>query len=451
MSESGSFPSAFLWGAATSAYQIEGSPLADGAGPSNWHQFCHEPGHIENGESGDVACDHYRRYREDVELMARIGIKAYRFSISWSRVLPKGCGTVNEKGLEFYRRLSDSLLENGIQPFATLYHWDLPAALEARGGWAHPDCAHWFADYALVLFQRLRDQIPYWATLNEPWVVVHAGYIEGSHPPGLRSPATAPRVTHTLLRGHALAVQAFRAEGSGHGQIGLVVNLEPKRAASSDPADLAAMERAHAYMNRQFLDPVLLGAYPDEMAAVFGRAWPRFPDQDMRLIREPIDFLGINYYSRSVVRDDPAGDLCGVSRVRQAAAEHTAMDWEVFPEGLESCLLWVRRRYGALPLYVTENGAAFEDAPMHSTAIKDVRRLDYLRRHLLAARRAMAAGVDLRGYFVWSLLDNFEWTHGYAKRFGIVGVDFPTQRRILKDSGKFYSDVIRSQGALLDP
>ncbi len=446
-----SIPSEFVWGAATSAYQIEGSPLADGAGPSNWHQFCQEPGRIANGDSGDVACDHYRRYREDVGLMAQLGIKAYRFSISWSRVLPAGRGAVNHKGLAFYRRLTDCLLEHGIQPFATLYHWDLPAALEALGGWTNPDSAHRFADYALVLFQQLKDQIPFWATLNEPWVVVHAGYVEGTHPPGRHAPETAPHVTHNLLRGHALAVQAFRAEGAAQGKIGLVVNLEPKHAASRDPADLAAMERAHAYMNRQFLDPVLLGAYPAEMSEIFGTAWPRFPDQDLKLIREPIDFLGINYYSRSVVRDNPAGDLCGVSRVRQSSAEHTAMDWEVFPEGLESCLLWVRRRYGDLPLYVTENGAAFDDPPPDGAAIHDKRRVDYLRRHLLAARLAINAGVDLRGYFVWSLLDNFEWTHGYAKRFGIVGVDFSTQRRILKDSGRFYSEVIRSQGALLGP
>ncbi len=448
MVESGSFPSDFLWGAATSAYQIEGSPLADGAGPSNWHQFCQEPGRIAHGDTGDVACDHYRRYARDVDLMAEIGLKAYRFSISWSRVLPEGRGWLNPNGLAFYQRLTERLLQKGIQPFVTLFHWDLPVALQARGGWAEPDCAYWFADYASALFERLRGQVPYWVTLNEPWVVAHAGYVEGSHPPGLCSPDTLPRVSHNLLRAHALAVQAFRAHGSG--RIGLVVNLEPKHAATSDPADLAAMERAHAYINRQFLDPVLLGGYPDEMTEIFGRSWPKFPDVELKLISEPIDFLGINYYSRAVVRDDPHGDLCGVSRVRPETAEYTAMDWEVFPQGLDSVLRWVRRRYGEIPLYVTENGAAFDDPTSVRDQIPDARRVDYLRRHLQAARSAIAAGVALRGYFVWSLLDNFEWTYGYAKRFGIVGVDFGSQRRVLKDSAKFYSDVIRSNGASLD-
>lgn len=448
MADSASFPPDFLWGVATSAYQIEGAPLADGAGPSNWHQFCREAERIANGDRGDVACDHYHRYRQDVDLMADIGIRSYRFSISWSRVLPEGRGFINQKGLEFYRRLTDCLLKQGIQPFVTLFHWDLPAALQAQGGWANPDCAHWFADYALVLFDQLRGLVPYWATLNEPWVVAHAGYVEGSHPPGLRSLDLAPRVSHNLLRAHAQAVQAFRANCSG--KIGLVVNLEPKQAATSDPADLAAMARAHAYINRQFLDPLLLGAYPEEMSEIFGRSWPRFPEGELKLISEPIDFIGINYYSRAVVRDDPTGDLCGVSRIRQSAAQHTAMDWEVFPEGLASVLLWVQRRYGDRPLYVTENGAAFDDPPIVRGRIPDYQRVDYLRRHLLAARSAISQGVNLRGYFVWSLLDNFEWTHGYAKRFGIVGVDFPTQRRVLKESAKFYADVIRSNGASLD-
>lgn len=448
MAEADLFPDDFLWGVATSAYQVEGSPLADGAGPSNWHQFCREPGRVDHGDTGDAACDHYRRYRGDVELMAQIGVKAYRFSIAWSRIFPEGRGRLNRKGLEFYLRLTECLLEHGIQPFVTLFHWDLPAALQAQGGWTHSDCAYWFADYAHRMFEEFRDAVPYWATLNEPWVVAHAGYVEGSHPPGVSAPEKAPLATHNLLRGHALAVQAFRAAGAG--RIGLVVNLEPKHAASADPADRAAMERAHAYMNRQFLDPVLLGAYPEELAEIFGSAWPCFPQQDLKLIGEPIDFLGINYYSRSVVQDDADGDICGVSSVRQDGAEHTAMDWEVFPEGLESALLWVRRRYGDIPLYITENGAAFEDAAPSRGRIQDNRRLDYLRRHFLAARRARNAGVDLRGYFVWSLLDNFEWTFGYSKRFGIVGVDFSTQQRLLKDSARFYSDVIRSNGASLD-
>ncbi len=447
MSHSSSFPTNFCWGAATSAYQIEGSPLADGAGPSNWHEFTRGAGRVVSGHNGDVACDHYRRYRDDIALMADLGLKAYRFSLAWGRIFPDGRGRINRKGLDFYRGLVETLSEHGIQPFATLFHWDLPAALQARGGWAHPDSPNWFADYAHAVFRDLAG-VEFWATLNEPWVVMHAGYIDGTHPPGAPDFRSAPRVTHHLLKAHALAVQAFRAAGTG--QIGLVVNLEPKQAASEDPADLAAMARAHAYMNRQFLDPVLLGSYPEELAEIFGEAWPRFPDQELKLIAEPVDFVGINYYSRSVVRDDPGGDLCHVSRVRQDDALHTAMDWEVFPHGLESALTWIHRRYGNVPLYVTENGAAFDDPPERHGMIGDQLRVDYLRSHLLAARNALAAGVDLRGYFVWSLLDNFEWTYGYTKRFGIIGVDFATQRRIVKQSARFYADVIRSQGAVLE-
>jgi len=448
MSESNSFPSDFLCGAATSAYQIEGSPLADGAGPSNWHQFCREGGRIAHDDNGDVACDHYRRYGDDVAIMAQLGLQAYRFSISWSRLLPEGRGRLNLKGLEFYRRLAECLAERGIQPFATLYHWDLPFALESEGGWANRDSAHWFADYAHTVFRSLGEYISHWATLNEPWVVVDAGYVQGVHPPGVSSPETAPRVAHNLLRGHALAVQAFRADGVG--KIGLVVNLEPKYALSSDPADVAAMTRSHAYMNRQFLDPVLLGAYPDEMAEIYGASWPRFPDSELKLIQEPIDFLGVNYYSRSVVRDDPRGGLCAALPVVQHAAEHTAMGWEVFPEGLESALRWVKRRYGDIPIYVTENGAACDDPATCQGTIEDTQRIAYLRRHLIAVRDAMRAGVNLRGYFVWSLLDNFEWTYGYSKRFGIVHVDFVTQQRSLKASAKFYARVISSRGAALD-
>jgi beta-glucosidase len=269
----------------------------------------------------------------------------------------------------------------------------------------------------------------------------------GAHAPGQAIPHAVPRVAHTLLRGHALAVQAFRAEARG--QIGLVVNLEPKHAASSDMADIAAMERAHAYMNRQFLDPVFLGAYPDELAEAFGDAWPQLPTEEMRLIQEPMDFLGINYYSRTVVRDDPSGDFFAGARVRQNGSEHTAMDWEVYPEGLGSVLRWVRRRYGDIPLYVTENGAAFSDPPATGGRVADDRRVAYLRDHLKAARGAICDGVDLRGYFVWSLLDNFEWSYGYAKRFGIVGVDFATQQRVLKDSARFYAEVIASGGRYL--
>ncbi len=443
------FPDGFLWGAATSAYQIEGSPLADGAGPSNWHRFSHTPGNTDGGQTGDVACDHYRRWADDVRLMAELGLKAYRFSISWSRILPEGTGRVNPAGLDFYSRLVDALLEAGIQPAATLYHWDLPAALDDRGGWVNRDVADWFAEYARTVFRALDDRVALWATLNEPWVVTDAGYLNGVHAPGHRNLFEAPLVTHNLLRAHGAAVRAYRAEGRN--RIGLVVNLEPKYPASDRPEDLLATVRADAYMNRQYLDPVFLGSYPEaELKEVFGEAWPEFPAGDFDLIREPFDWLGINYYTRSVTCDDPAALPVRAGRVRQPRHAHTEMDWEVYPQALEDVLVWVRDRYGDVPLYVTENGAAFYDPPVaEGEVVEDPLRVAYFREHLRAAHRALRRGVDLRGYFAWSLLDNFEWSAGYSKRFGIVHVDLETQQRTPKRSARFYAEVIWSHGAVL--
>ena len=442
------FPENFLWGAATSAYQIEGSPLADGAGPSNWHRFAHTPGRTHEGETGDVACDHYRRYREDVELMKWLGLGAYRFSLSWSRILPEGTGRTNPKGLDFYARLIDLLLGRGIQPLVTLYHWDLPAALDDRGGWLNPDIVHWFADYAETAFRAFGDRVPMWTTLNEPWVVADAGYLHGVHAPGHRSVAETPVVAHHLLCAHGAAVRVYRTGWKQ--RIGLVVNLEPKYLGSEAPEDLAAVERADAYMNRQYLDPVLLGRYPEALSEIFGAAWPAFPARDLELIHQPIDFLGINYYTRSVVRNDPDSPPVRASAVRQAGSSYTATGWEVHPPGLTRVLKWVKERYGDLPLYVTENGAAFDDPPrVVGARIEDPARVHYYREHLLAAREAIRRGVDLRGYFAWSLLDNYEWTQGYSKRFGLVHVDFQTQRRTPKASAHYYRDVIRSNGAVL--
>jgi beta-glucosidase len=444
------FPAGFLWGAATSAYQIEGSPLADGAGMSNWHRFAHTPGRVAGDENGDVACDHYRRWSDDVDLMRALGLQAYRFSISWSRILPAGTGTVNRKGLDFYERLVDALLDVGIVPNATLYHWDLPAALDDRGGWANRDIAGWFADYAQVVFRALGDRVPMWATLNEPWVVTDAGYLFGVHAPGHRNLFEAPIVSHNLLRAHASGVKAYRAGGWGK-SIGLVVNLEPKYPASQTAADLAATRRAEAYMNRQYLDPLFIGSYPDELRDVFGEAWPDWPDEDMRLLREPFDFLGVNYYTRGVVRDDPRNRPVREGRVRQPRHAYTEMGWEVYPQGLHDTLVWVKERYGDIPLYVTENGAAFYDPPQaEGGVLDDPLRVAYYREHLRAIHRAITAGVKLRGYFAWSLLDNFEWAAGYAKRFGLVHVDFETQRRTPKASARFYSRVIATHGEALD-
>lgn len=443
------FPRDFLWGCATSAYQIEGSPLADGAGPSNWHRFAHTPGRIVDGDTGDVACDHYRRFQGDVDLMHSLQLNAYRFSISWSRVLPQGTGRVNPDGLGFYERLVDALLARGIQPMATLYHWDLPAALDDHGGWLNPDSAKWFADYADVVFRKLDDRVRYWTTLNEPWVAMNDGYLLGIHAPGHRSAYETTRVSHHLMMAHGTAVQAYRA--SGRNQIGLVVNIEPKYPASNDEADHAATRRADAYMNRQFLDPVLRGAYPEELPVIFDQAWPAVTARDLETIRQPLDYIGVNYYTRNVVKADAAAWPLRTAAVRQKHRTHTETGWEVFPQGLTDTLLWIKNRYGNPPVYITENGAAFFDPPsVDGAVLEDPLRVDYLRKHIGAVRDAIRQGADIRGYFAWSLLDNFEWAYGFSKRFGLVHVDYESLKRTPKASAHFYSRVIASNGAALD-
>ena len=443
------FPAEFLWGSATSAYQIEGSPLADGAGPSIWQRFCHTPNLVRDGDTGDVACDHYRRYREDIALMRSLGMNAYRFSISWSRILPTGRGTVNRAGLDFYERLVDALLQNGIEPMVTLYHWDLPAALDDRGGWLNPDIAHWFADYAATVFRKLDDRVKLWATLNEPWVVMDGGYLHGVLAPGHRNRFEAPIATHQLLRAHGAAVSAYRAEGKH--RIGIVVNLEPKYPASDVAADRAATVRADAYMNRQYLDPVLLGRYPEELTEIFGDAWPAWPAEDFKSIHQPIDFVGVNYYTRNVTRFDATAWPLRAAPMRQKQAIYTETGWEVFAQGLTDVLVWIKERYGNPRIYVTENGAAFFDPPTATNdRVADPLRVDYMRQHVTAIHAAREARVDLHGYFAWSLLDNFEWSHGYSKRFGIVHVDFENQKRTPKDSARFYSQVIATRGCVLN-
>jgi beta-galactosidase len=441
------FPDDFLWGAATSAYQVEGSPLAEGAGQNIWHRFSHTPGLVANGNTGDVACDHYHRSESDVQLMQALGLNAYRFSISWSRVLPDGYGHVNEKGLGFYERLVDTLLEHDIQPAATLYHWDLPSALDNLGGWLNRESACWFSAYARVLFRALDDRVKLWITLNEPWVVTDGGYLHGTLAPGHRNLFEAPLASHNLLKAHAAAVQAYRAEGRH--QIGIAVNLEPKYPASQSPEDLAATALANAYMNRQYLDPILRGTHPDELREIFKEAWLLCSESDLKYIQQPIDFLGINYYTRGVTRYDPTTLPLRAKSVPQAQSVQTEMGWEVYPQGLTDTLEWVKTHYGDLPLYITENGAAFPDPPTAEGFLDDPLRVNYLREHLRAAHKAIHNGVNLRGYFVWSLLDNFEWSHGYSKRFGIIHVNYATQTRTPKKSARFYSDVIRTNGATI--
>ncbi len=449
MTEVNLFPVDFLWGASTSAYQIEGSPLADGAGASIWHRFSHSPGLIPSGDNGDIACDHYNRYAGDIALMRELGLNTYRFSVSWSRVLPNGTGRVNQPGLDFYRRLVDTLLTHGITPNATLFHWDLPAALDDRGGWLNRDSADWFADYACVMFDALSDRIPMWATLNEPWVVTDGGYLHGALAPGHRNQYEAPIATHNIMRAHGAGVLAARA--SGVEQIGLVVNIEPKYPATDSAADIAAVGRGDAYMNRQYLDVALLGHYPDEMEEIFGDAWPKWPADDFALIRQDIDFLGLNYYTRGVLANAPAALPVRIGYVRQPEHAYTETGWEVYPPAMTRMLTWVKERYGDIALYITENGAAFYDPPRPVNGrIDDPLRVDYFRTHLLAAREAMRQGVNLRGYYAWSFMDNFEWSLGYSKRFGIVHVDYTTLERTPKASAHFYRDVIRSRGKVLE-
>ncbi len=445
------FPDDFLWGTATSAYQIEGSPTADGAGRSIWHRFSHTPGNTWLDQTGDVACDHYRRYKDDVAIMAELGANAYRFSIAWARIFPQGSGTVNKKGIDFYSRLVDELLKRGIKPNATLYHWDLPEALDDRGGWLNPDIAKWFGDYAATMFEALGDRVEMWSTLNEPWVVTDGGYLSGVLAPGHSNLFEAPIATHNLLRSHGTAGERFRSsKATKKGKIGITGNLEPKYPASDSPEDLAATRRADAYMNRQFLDPVFLGRYPEEMREIFGDAWPEWSDDDMRLIKQPIDFLGVNYYTRRVERFHPDHLPLKTKHVPQPQHIETDTKWEVFPEALTRVLLWVTERYGKPAVYITENGAAFYDPP-HTIEgkIEDPLRVEYYRQHLRAAHEAMKQGVDLRGYYAWSLFDNYEWSHGYSKRFGIVHVDYSTQQRTIKSSGRYYAEVIRSKGGIL--
>jgi len=444
------FPAGFIWGAATSAYQIEGSPLADGAGPSIWHRFSHTPGRTLEGATGDVACDHYRRWPSDVALMQSLGLQAYRFSIAWGRVLPEGRGGVNPAGLDFYDRLVDALLAAGIRPMATLFHWDLPAALEDRGGWLNPDMAEWFADYAAVVLRRLGDRVPLWCTVNEPWVIVDAGYVHGVNAPGHRDWFEATRAAHGLLRAHAAGVRRFREIAPRNAQIGLVVNLAPHHPATESPADVAAAARGNAYFNEQYLDPVFFGRYPDRVRDMCGEAWPAHPDSEMAAVREPFDFLGINWYTGYDVKEDDGEAFlpqrCAI--VPDDAREKMTTGWEIRPELLVETLTWVTHRYGRVPIYITENGAAMPDpASPVDGRVDDPRRTDYLRRHIAAMRVAIDRGADVRGYFVWSLLDNYEWASGFSHRMGIVHVDYANQQRTIKASGEFYREVIRTHGA----
>jgi len=437
----------FFWGTATSAFQIEGSVRADGRGPSIWDVFCAQPGRTHNGDTGEPACDHVRRYRDDVALMRTLGVNAYRFSTSWSRVLPTGRGAVNASGVGFYDRLVDALLDAGVTPWLTLYHWDLPAALQDDlGGWENPDTARYFADYAQLMFNRLGDRVRYWITINEPWVVVDAGYFTGVHAPGVCDRTRGYRVGHQLLRAHGLAVAAFRARGADAGAISLALNSSFSFPATDSPQDEAAGERALLDFAGWFGDPIWFGDYPQALRAAYGDLLPEFTAEDRRLLTRSIDYLAINYYTSDVVRHANNHNALHYDRQPFPSRPLTATNWPIVPEGLHRLLVWLHRRYGELPLYITENGVALPDRVNSNGAVHDPDRIAYLRDHFAAARQAMADGVDLRGYFVWSLMDNLEWACGYAKRFGLVHCDFRTQQRIIKDSGRWYAEWIARGG-----
>jgi beta-glucosidase len=434
-----SFARSFMWGSATSAYQVEGAVTADGRGESIWDRFCATPGTIADGSSGAVACDHFHRWRGDIELMREIGLGAYRFSIAWPRVVPDGTGTVNEAGLDFYDRLVDGLLAAGIVPMPTLYHWDLPQALEDKGGWPERATAEAFAEYAGVVAQRLGDRVSTWMTLNEPFVSAHHGYVSGEHAPGRRDVAAGVAAAHHLLVGHGLAVRHIR-DAAPNASVGIVLNFTPVVAATDDPADVAEAEFVDGFENRWYVEPICGLGYPE--ATVQRLGWDRREvlDGDLELIAEPLDVLDVNYYTRQVVRADGA--------VVETSAPTTAMGWEIHPPSFEELLRSLHGRYRFPRYLVTENGAAMHDGNRRDGRIEDRDRIAFVGDHLAGLHGAIAAGVPIDGYFVWSLLDNFEWAHGYTPRFGIVEVAPGTLERIPKASALWYGDLCRT-GTLL--
>jgi len=440
-----SFPPDFIWGVATSSYQIEGAVHEDGRGVSIWDTFSHTEGKIYKGHHGDVAADHYHHWQEDVALMAELGLKAYRFSLAWPRIQPEGKGAVNPAGLDFYDRLVDSLLQRGIQPFPTLYHWDLPQPLEDAGGWPNRDTALHFAEYARIVGERLGDRVNTWITHNEPWVMAIAGYLAGQLAPGIQDPMAALRATHHLLLSHGLAVDALRESSHHTTKIGITLNLSPVHPATDSENDRAATRRFDGMLNRLFLDPVMRGQYPLDQLDFLAMFLPDRWQDDLPVIAVPIDFLGVNYYTRSVVRHDPDFPFIQANAIQPEGSEYSQM-WEIYPPGIYELLMRVWNDYHPKEIFITENGICVPDGVDFDGRVRDERRIRYLRDHIAQAGRALADGVPLRGYMVWSLLDNFEWQLGYQMRFGLIHVDFDTLKRTMKDSGRWYTNVIKENG-----
>ena len=442
MTDEFAFPADFVWGAATAAYQVEGAVDEDGRGESIWDRFCATPGKVRNGETGAVACDFYHRFPDDIRLMHELGLDAFRLSIAWPRIFPEGRGRVNQSGLDFYDRLIDELLAQGVQPFPTLYHWDLPQALEDEGGWVARSTAEAFVAYAEVVAERLGDRVPHWITHNEPWVAAWLGYGTGEHAPGRASTDGALAAAHHLLLSHGWATEAIRRVVPD-AQVGITLVLSPAYPASDSEADRLAAQNADGSHNRWFLDPVFRASYPADLLESFAPSAPPVEDGDLESIAAPLDFLGVNYYRRQVVRANPEGGPPLV--VRDPDASYTAMDWEIYPMGLFDLLVRVRDDYDPPPIYITENGAAFCDHVTHDGDVQDPERQAYVEAHVEAIASAIEAGVSMAGYFLWSFLDNFEWAHGYSKRFGIVYVDYPTLERVPKSSYRWYRDFIAKQ------
>ncbi|WP_410646155.1 GH1 family beta-glucosidase [Amycolatopsis sp. cmx-4-54] len=432
-------PADFLWGAATAAYQVEGAVDADGRLPSIWDDFVRVPGAVLNGDTADVACDHYRRWPEDLAIMKKLGLDAYRFSVAWPRVIPSGRGAVNPAGLDFYDRLVDALLDAGIRPFATLFHWDLPSALE--GGWPERDTAYAYADYAAVVAARLGDRVKDWNTVNEPLCSAWLGYLEGRFAPGVKDLKQAIHASHHLLLAHGLGVQAISANAAQPANIGLVVNLSGIEPASDSTADVEAAARMDGHVNRWWLDPSNGRGYPADMIEVYGVEPPVVGD-DLEVIAAPVGFHGLNYYFRQIVEDDPEGPTPRARQVPVEGAATTAMGWEIHGQGLADLIHRIAGEYGARAIYVTESGAAFDDKVAEDGSIHDADRIAYLEEHLGAVAGAAEAGAPVKGYFAWSLLDNFEWDSGLSKRFGLVRVDYDTQVRTVKASGHRYAEII---------
>lgn len=429
------FPHNFLWGAATAAYQVEGAWNEDGRGESIWDRFSHTPGNVSNGDTGDIACDHYHRYEEDIALMRQLGLKAYRFSTSWSRVLPSGRGRINPKGLDFYDRLVDRICAANIEPLLTLYHWDLPQALQNEGGWDNRITAYAFADYAALMVKRFGDRVKYWTTFNEPSVIAFDGHLTGEHAPGVKDQRMAYQVAHHLLVAHGLGMQTIRAI-KPDAYAGIVLNLWPAEPASDSAEDVAAANKHWNENGTLFLDPLFKGYYSPAVYDLVGKDMPKIQEGDMALIAQKLDYVGINYYSRNVL--SAKGEMEKIE-----GSEYTEMGWEVCAPALRHMLVKINNEYNLPPIIITENGAAFKDKVSADGKVHDPRRIDYLKNHFIQTRLAMLDGVDVRGYMVWSLMDNFEWGHGFSKRFGLTYVDYTTQKRILKDSGEWYADLIQ--------